>query len=111
LLCIIFLPTKFALDLQLLGGLWILQTFPAVVFGLFTNWFRAPALILGWLVGIVGGTWIVIGDGLVPVHKLMLGGAGYTIYIGLLAFVANVVVAVLVNFVLRVTVPEPQRAS
>jgi SSS family solute:Na+ symporter len=29
LVCILFLPTKFALDLQLLGGVWILQTFPA----------------------------------------------------------------------------------
>lgn len=113
LLCIIVLPTKFALDLQLLGGLWILQTFPSVVFGLFTNWFRAPALLLGWLVGIVGGTWIVISDGLVPVHKLMLGGETYTIYIGLLAFVANVIVAVVANLVLRATVhqPNPVRSS
>src|ERR1700746_3953226 len=38
---ILFLPVQFALDLQLLGGLWILQTFPALVFGLFTRWFRA----------------------------------------------------------------------
>ena len=30
----LYLPTQFALDLQLLGGLWILQTFPAVVFAL-----------------------------------------------------------------------------
>lgn len=111
LLCIIILPTKFALDLQLLGGLWILQTFPAVVFGLFTNWFRAPALLLGWLVGIAGGTWIVVSDGLVPVHKLMLGGESYTIYIGLLAFVANVIVAVAANLVLRAAVPEPRTVS
>jgi SSS family solute:Na+ symporter len=33
LLFILFLPTQFALDLQLLGGLWILQTLPAVIFG------------------------------------------------------------------------------
>src|SRR3981081_2931812 len=39
---ILFLPTQYALDLQLLGGLWILQTFPGVVVGLFTLWFRAP---------------------------------------------------------------------
>ena len=38
---ILFLPTQYALDLQLLGGLWHLQTFPALVFGLFTRWFRA----------------------------------------------------------------------
>ena len=31
LLVILFLPTQFALDLQLLGGLWILQTFPALI--------------------------------------------------------------------------------
>jgi len=28
---ILFLPTQYALDLQLLGGLWILQTFPAPI--------------------------------------------------------------------------------
>jgi solute:Na+ symporter, SSS family len=43
---ILFLPTQYALDLQLLGGLWILQTFPALVFGLFTRWFRAEGLLL-----------------------------------------------------------------
>ena len=48
---ILFLPTQYALDLQLLGGLWILQTFPALVFGLFTRWFRAEGLLLGWAVG------------------------------------------------------------
>jgi solute:Na+ symporter, SSS family len=37
LLFILFLPTQFALDLQLLGGLWILQTLPAVIFGLYTG--------------------------------------------------------------------------
>ncbi len=51
LLVILYLPTQFALDLQLLGGLWILQTFPAVIFGLYTGWFRAPALLAGWATG------------------------------------------------------------
>src|SRR5579863_6684746 len=55
LVFVLFVPTKFALDLQLLGGVWILQTFPAVVFGLFFGWFRAPALLTGWAVGMVGG--------------------------------------------------------
>ena len=41
---IIFLPTQFALDLQLLGGLWILQTLPALVFGLYIGWFRAAGV-------------------------------------------------------------------
>jgi SSS family solute:Na+ symporter len=33
LLWILYLPAKFALDLQLIEGLCILQTFPSVVFG------------------------------------------------------------------------------
>ena len=74
LLFIIFLPMQFALDLQLLGGLWILQTFPAVVFGLFTAWFRAPALLAGWAVGFLGGSLIAISDGIKPLHTLTLRG-------------------------------------
>jgi SSS family solute:Na+ symporter len=46
LVFILFLPTQFALDLQLLGGVWILQTFPSVVFGLFFGWFGARAALL-----------------------------------------------------------------
>lgn len=47
LVFIVFLPTKFALDLQLLGGVWILQTFPVVVFGLLPRWFGPRALLAG----------------------------------------------------------------
>ncbi|MFJ7566222.1 monocarboxylate uptake permease MctP [Herminiimonas sp. NPDC097707] len=100
LIFILFLPTQFALDLQLLGGVWILQTFPAVVFGLFFGWFRAPALLAGWAVGMAGGSWLAFSDGIKPVHTLMLGGSGYTIYTGLLALVLNIAVAVAVQLVL-----------
>src|SRR3954447_17650922 len=47
-LFIIVLPTKYAIDLQLLGGVWILQTLPAIVFGLFTRWLHSWALLAGW---------------------------------------------------------------
>ncbi|MBB4008856.1 monocarboxylate uptake permease MctP [Allorhizobium taibaishanense] len=99
LLVIVFLPTQFALDLQLLGGIWILQTLPALIFGLFSNWFRAPGLLAGWIVGFVGGTWLVWLNGLKPLHTMSLGGASFTIYIGILALLANIAVAVLVNLV------------
>ena len=97
LLVILFLPTQFALDLQLLGGIWILQTLPALVFGLFTNWFRAPALLAGWFVGFFGGTYLVWINGWKPLHALSLGGEPFTVYTGLLALAANIVVAVIVN--------------
>jgi solute:Na+ symporter, SSS family len=97
LLVIIFLPTQFALDLQLLGGVWILQTFPSLVFGLYTRWFRAPGLMAGWIVGFFGGTYLVWINGLKPLQLLSLGGGPFTVYIGLLALVANILVAVVVN--------------
>jgi SSS family solute:Na+ symporter len=101
LLVIVFLPTQFALDLQLLGGVWILQTLPALVFGLFFNWFRAPALLLGWLVGFAAGTVLAWVNGLKPLHTLALGHASVPIYIGLLALAANILVAVIANLVWR----------
>ena len=93
LVIILILPTQFALDLQLLGGVWILQTFPAVVFGLFFGFYRAPALLTGWAVGLISGTTIAFMDGVKPVHTIDIGGGHYTVYTGLLALAINVVVA------------------
>lgn len=100
LLVIIFLPTQFALDLQLLGGIWILQTLPALVFGLYTKWFRAPALLAGWVVGFFGGTYLVWDAGWKPLHLVTLGDASFTVYTGLLALAANIVVSVILNAVM-----------
>jgi SSS family solute:Na+ symporter len=99
LLVILYLPTQFALDLQLLGGLWILQTLPALIFGLFTRWFTAPALLAGWAVGFFGGTYLAWIDGLKPLHAVTFGETTITVYVGLIAFAANVICAVLVNLV------------
>ncbi|WSW41300.1 hypothetical protein OG426_42780 [Streptomyces canus] len=45
-----------AINFQLLGGIWILETFPALVGGLFTRWFHRWALLAGWAVGMIYGT-------------------------------------------------------
>ncbi|MGV1953328.1 monocarboxylate uptake permease MctP [Agrobacterium vitis] len=105
LLVIVFLPTQFALDLQLLGGVWILQTLPALIFGLFSNWFRVPGLLAGWVVGFVGGTWLVWLNGLKPLHTLSFGDTQFTVYTGILALLANIVVAVVVNLITPAKVP------
>jgi solute:Na+ symporter, SSS family len=89
LLVILYLPTQFALDLQLLGGLWILQTLPALIFGLFTSWFTAPALLAGWAVGLFGGSWLAWIDGLKPLHALSYGGTSVAVYVGLIALVGQ----------------------
>jgi len=97
LIVIIFLPTQFALDLQLLGGIWILQTLPALVFGLYTNAFRAPALLVGWFIGFCGGTYLVWLNGWKPMQPLMIGETSFMVYIGLLALAANIVSATVCN--------------
>jgi SSS family solute:Na+ symporter len=108
LACVLFLPLQFALDLQLLGGIWIMQTVPAVVFGLFTNWFKAPALLAGWIAGFGFGTYaFFVLDDFKPVHALV---AGYPIYTGLLAFVLNVAVAAALSAVLPARALRTARA-
>ena len=62
LMVIFFMPTQFALDLQLLGGVWMVQIFPAMIFGLFTRWFSGPALLIGWAVGMILGTSLAWGE-------------------------------------------------
>ena len=97
LICILVLPTKFAIDLQLLGGVWILQILPTIVFGLFFKRLEARALLTGWAVGLCVGSGLAISTGLKPVHQIWIGGESYGIYIGLTALVLNIVVGELVN--------------
>lgn len=97
LVFILFLPTRFALDLQLLGGVWILQTFPAVVFGLFWRRFSAGPLLAGWAVGIVGGSWLAFADGVKPVHSFHLGDTPLTVYTGLFALAVNILVVLVLQ--------------
>jgi solute:Na+ symporter, SSS family len=108
---ILFLPTQYALDLQLLGGLWILQTFPALVFGLFTRWFRAEGLLLGWAVGIVWGSWTAWNNGLKPLAHIDLGGVSYVFYVGLGALILNVVVAAVATVIVARISPRPAVAA
>jgi SSS family solute:Na+ symporter len=53
---ILFVPQQYAIQLQLLGGIWMIQTLPAIVPGLYTRWLDHRALLLGWVVGIASGT-------------------------------------------------------
>ena len=107
LIFVIAMDQSAAINMQLLGGIWILQTFPAVVAGLYTRWFDRWALLAGWAVGIAFGTasaYSVIN----PVTRAHFGGSlapipgtGFTVYIAVSAFVLNLVVAVVLTLVLR----------
>ena len=64
LLFILKLPATYAIEMQLLGGIWIAQLFPSVVIGVFSRWLHPWALFIGWAAGMVSGTWMVWSLGL-----------------------------------------------
>lgn len=100
LIFIIFLPTQYAIDLQLMGGVWILQILPAIAIGLYGRWLRPVALLLGWAAGMVVGTGLVFANGLKPVQTLVLGGQSYTLYIGLIAVALNLAIAIILSAIM-----------
>jgi solute:Na+ symporter, SSS family len=100
---IIFLPLQYAIQLQLLGGIWIIQTLPAIVFGLYTRWLDHRALLLGWLAGIASGTWMAYTLQFKSTNfALHLGGLAVPGYAAVYSLVLNIVVAVIVTQVVRV---------
>jgi SSS family solute:Na+ symporter len=114
---VVFLNPSFAIDLQLIGGVIILQTLPAVGIGLFTRWFHRTALIAGWAVGMVVAVKLLYD---IPkkdpatgeIIKAHFGGSGYalanfgldtdvSLWVGMIAIAANLLVAVVLTVVLR----------
>jgi SSS family solute:Na+ symporter len=112
------LPTEFAINLQLLGGVWILQTFPSIVFSLYTRWFHRRALLAGWLAGMVYGSWTAYEVDFSAVARLPFTDT--VGYIALTALVINIAIAAVLTVILRAagmpegrdrTVPEDYSAD
>ncbi|WP_131116230.1 monocarboxylate uptake permease MctP [Lichenihabitans psoromatis] len=95
---ILFLPLDYAIQLQLLGGVWMSQTLPPVLIGLFTRWLNSWALLLGWATGIGLGTWMAALTGFKSAnYALTIGGFTIPAYAAVYALSANIVVAVVVT--------------
>jgi solute:Na+ symporter, SSS family len=98
---IVFFPQKYAIQLQLLGGVWILQTFPAIVLGLYTRRLHRWGLLGGWAAGMAAGTWMAATQGFKgSVYPLHLGGSTVPGYAALYALVVNLGVAIVASAVL-----------
>ncbi|MCE0765340.1 sodium:solute symporter [Pseudonocardia kujensis] len=116
---VLFVDPQFSIDLQLIGGVIILQTLPAVAIALYTRWLHRWALVASWLVGMAYGMYLLY---LIPnpaANKAHFGGSALTldkltvfgwhpfagsqvqIYVGFVALVLNLVVAVVVSAVLH----------
>lgn len=106
---VLLLTPQFAIDLQLTGGVIILQILPAAGLGLHTNWFHRWALLAGAITGLASGIFMLyqipsIGpDG--QVSSAHFGGDSWplahlgwdtrvTVYAGLLALALNLAVCV-----------------
>jgi SSS family solute:Na+ symporter len=118
LLVILLLNTQFAIDLQLIGGVVIMQTLPAVALGLYTNWFHRWALMggigAGLLVGIVmlwqvpklggpDGTTVVrehFGGSAWPLETIGIDSDA-SIYVGIVALAVNLIVTFAATPLLR----------
>lgn len=92
-LFVLFAPPQYSINLQLLGGIWILQTLPTIVLGLFTRYFRSGALFAGWLVGMALGTWMSVSQHLTAVYPLRIAGKTLSAYAAVDALLLNLLVA------------------
>ncbi|MBO0876694.1 MAG: sodium:solute symporter, partial [Pseudonocardia sp.] len=90
-----------AINLQLLGGVWILQTFPAVALGAFVRWFHRAGLVAGWAIGMITGTVFVVSGGFSSVIDIGAGSWSVRLYAALVALVLNLAVAAVVTLVCR----------
>jgi solute:Na+ symporter, SSS family len=116
---ILAIDPQFSIDLQLIGGVIILQTLPAIVIGLYTRWAHGWALLAGWLVGLVAGLYMVYDTANPTTGKAHFGGSSYllsnfgldtktAVYTGVLALLANLIVTVIGTLLLRaVRAPQP----
>jgi SSS family solute:Na+ symporter len=116
---IISIDPQYAIDLQLIGGVIILQTLPAVAIALYTRWLHRWALIAGWVVGMAWGMILLyqipnpatnrahFGGSALALDKLNIfgwqpfEGSTVQIYVGFVALIANLLVAVIVTLVVR----------
>jgi solute:Na+ symporter, SSS family len=105
---VLLLDPQFAVNLQLMGGVVILQVFPAVALGLYTNWFHRRSLIAGLVTGLVSGIFMLYQIPSVGANGKIIsrhfGGGSWplthlgwhtrlTVYAGLVALALNLAVA------------------
>jgi len=101
LVFILMVDQQYAIQMQLLGGIWIIQTLPSVMFGLYTRWFNSWALLIGWAVGTGVGTSIAASVGFKPTWPLVIAGYGLPGYTALYTLILNIAVAAVLTLMFK----------
>jgi len=99
LLFIMLLRKEYAINMQLLGGIWIIQTFPAMILGLYTRWLDPKALLVGWAAGMICGTWMAVMTNFAPIYRLDLFGTVVPAYIAIYSVLLNFAVSLVLSLV------------
>jgi SSS family solute:Na+ symporter len=91
---ILAIPQAYAIQLQLLGGIWIIQLLPPILLGLYTRSFNALALLIGWAAGTAIGTYMAAAQGFTSsVYPLEIFGVTLPGYAALYSVLINFLVA------------------
>jgi solute:Na+ symporter, SSS family len=92
---ILAIPQAYAIQLQLLGGIWIIQLLPAILLGLYTRFCSAPALLTGWAAGLAVGTYMAWTQGFASsVYPLSAFGVTLPGYAALYSVLVNFALAI-----------------
>ena len=109
------IPASYAIQLQLLGGILIVQTLPPIFMGLYVKWLDKNALIVGWFVGILSGLYFIF--------TIPLNVAGHTLvtslmstplgllYVAAVSLFLNVVVVLIWSAIAKTMKPKAQPAT
>ena len=98
---ILAIPQAYAIQLQLLGGIWIIQLLPPILLGLYTKSFHPAALLVGWAVGTAVGTYMAAVQGFASsVYPLSILGVTIPGYAALYSVVLNFFLATALSLVL-----------
>ncbi|MCB1443273.1 MAG: sodium:solute symporter [Methyloceanibacter sp.] len=104
---VLAIPHSYAIQLQLLGGIWIIQLLPPILLGLFARGLNARALLLGWAIGTAVGTYMAATRGFVSsIYPLEVFGLTIPGYAALYSVVLNFAVAVALSPVLDRVWPQ-----
>jgi SSS family solute:Na+ symporter len=95
---ILAIPQSYAIQLQLLGGIWIIQLLPPILLGLYTRAFNALALLIGWVAGTAIGTYMAATQGFTSsVYPLEIFGVTLPGYAALYSVLINFLVAAAIS--------------
>jgi SSS family solute:Na+ symporter len=92
---VLALPQAYAIQLQLLGGIWIIQLLPALLLGLYTRWCNPNALLAGWAAGLALGTYMAGTQGFASsIYPLSVFGVAVPGYAALYSVSLNFLLAI-----------------